>query len=169
MDKINSILSELVQDRLLVDSMIDEEPMEQQFNHDPSLLEIEQELSPKEPKECVLPIISISPQHTPRRAKKLFLPSIPSYRKVPSFFDSLNTRPPIIFKPTYFVAELLRVVDYATLHGRKPLFEHLLYNNFVLFCFEYYLFFVLVFNSLGFVLFILGFSFCYFSFLFLFF
>ena len=99
-----------------MDSMIDEELIEQKFNHDPSLLEIEQELSPKEPKECVLPIISISLQHTPSRAKKLLIPLIPSYREVSSFVDYLDTRPPILFKPTYFVAKLLKVVDYATLY-----------------------------------------------------
>lgn len=34
---INNTLSELVQDRLCVDSMRDEEPMEQQLNDEPSL------------------------------------------------------------------------------------------------------------------------------------
>ncbi len=100
-------------------------PIEQPLNDEPSLPEVEQEPSPKGPKECALPIILIPSQHTPRRAKKSFLPSIPSYREIPSFVDSLDTRLPILFNPTYFVAKLLRVVDYATLHGRKPLFEHL--------------------------------------------
>ena len=105
--------------------MIDEEPMGQQLNDEPSLSEVDQEPSPKEPRVCLLPMISISPQHTPSCAKISFLPSIPAYREILSFVDYLDTQPPVLFKPTYFVAGLLRVVDYATLHGRKPLFKHL--------------------------------------------
>ena len=113
-----------------MDSMIEEEPMEQQLNCKLSLPEVEQETSstqpsPKEPKEYVLLMISIFPQHTPSHAKMSYLPSIPAYREVPDFVDSLDTHPPIIFKPTYFVAGLSRVVDYTSLHRRKPLFEHL--------------------------------------------
>ena len=82
--------------------------MEQSLNDEPSLPKVEQEASPIEPKECALPIISISPQHTPRRAKKLFFQSIPSYREVPSFVDSLDTWPPIIFKPTFFCGQIAK-------------------------------------------------------------
>ena len=118
-----------MQNMMCVDLMIDEEPVEQ-LNDEPSLLKVEQEPSPKQPslkkpKDSVLSVISISLQHTPSHAKKSFLPSIPSCREVPRFVDSLDTRPPKPFKPTYFVARLLRVVDYTTLHGRKSLFEHL--------------------------------------------
>ena len=108
-----------------MDLMKDEELMEQQLNDEPSFSEVEQDATPKEPKECALPMISITPYHTPSHAKMSYLPSIPSYREVPNFVDSMDTRPPILFKPIYFVAGLLRVVDYATLHERKPLFEHL--------------------------------------------
>ena len=100
-------------------------PIEQSLNDEPSLPEVEQELLLKEPKECVLPMLSISLQHTPSCAKKSFLPSIPSYKEILDFVDSLDSWPPILFKPTYFVAGLVRVVDYATFHGMKPLFEHL--------------------------------------------
>ena len=74
--KVTNTLSEVWQDRLLVDSMTDEESMEQQLNDEPSLSEVEQALSPKEPEECVLHMISISPQHTPSRAKKKIVFSI---------------------------------------------------------------------------------------------
>ena len=120
-----------------MDSMIDAEPIEYQLNDEPSLSEIEQEPSLKqpslnEPKECALPMISISPQHTSNRSKISFLPSISTYGEVLSFIDYLDTWPPIVLKLTYFVTGLLRVVDYATLHGRKPFFEHLPQNNFIL-------------------------------------
>ena len=50
-------------------------PIEQPMNDEPSLLEVKQEPSPKDQlNECALAIISISPQHTPRHAKKSFLP-----------------------------------------------------------------------------------------------
>ena len=40
LDMINSTLFELVQDRLHMDLLIDEELMEQQLNDEPSLLEV---------------------------------------------------------------------------------------------------------------------------------
>ena len=125
LDRINSTLSELVQNMMHVDLLIDEEPMAQQLNDEPSHSEVEQEPSPKELKECILPMISISLQHTPSGAKISFLLPIPTCREVPSFVSTLDTRPTIIFKPTYIMAELLAVVDYTTFHGRKLLFEHL--------------------------------------------
>ena len=57
-------LSKLVQNMMRVDLLIDEEPMEQQLNNEPSFLEVEEQPSAKDPKECVLPIISISPHNT---------------------------------------------------------------------------------------------------------
>ena len=88
---INSSLSELWQDRLLVDLTIKEEPMEQNLNHEPSCPKVEQDQSPKEAKECMLSMISITTQYTPRHAKISFFPSIPAYREVQNFIDSLDT------------------------------------------------------------------------------
>ena len=117
-------LTKFEQEQVHVNSLMDEEPMEQQSNDEPSFSEVEKEQSPQEPKECVLSMISTSPQHTPSSSKISFLPSILAYRDVPYFVDSLETRPLILFKPTYFVTGLPTVVDYTTFNGRKPLFEH---------------------------------------------
>ena len=117
------------------------QPMEQQFEVKPCFLEevevslqqLEQqfvvELSPQEVKECALPLpmILISPQSTPNLPKIhpfLLVFLTPSCGRIPYFIDYLDTQPPIPFMLTCFVAGSPRVVDYATLHGRKPLFEH---------------------------------------------
>ncbi len=135
-------------------------------------------------------MILTSPQPTPNLPKIHHLPfefSTPSYGEVPYFVDHQDKWPPTLFKLIYFVAGSPRVVDYATLHGRTPYFEDTesLANDFnfsasweatqvflflLIWLFIYFwLFFFLVFHSLVFYLFILGFNFCYFSFLFLFF
>ena len=89
LDMIKSTLSELVHNMMRIDLLIDEESMEQQLNDEPSLPKDEQDPSPKEPKECALPMISIFPQHTPSRAKISFLPSIPTQNIIPSINPNL--------------------------------------------------------------------------------
>ena len=115
--------------------------MEQQFEEEPSFPKevelspqpMEQqfvvELSPQEIEECALPLpmILTLPQSTPNLPKihpLLLVFLTPSCGRIPNFIDYLDTQPPIPFMLTCFVAGSPRVVDYATLHGRKPLFEH---------------------------------------------
>ena len=119
---------ERVQEQVREDILLDEEPIEQQFEEEPSFPE-EMELLPQEAKECALslPMILTSSQSTHNLPKihlffLLFL--IPTCGGIPYFVDYLDTQPPIPFILTCFVAGSPRFVDYATLHGMKPLFEH---------------------------------------------
>ena len=106
------------------DFLLYEEPMEQKFE-EPSFSE-EVAAAPQEAEECEIPM-SLLPQPTPN-FPKIHPPraefSIPFCGEFPSFVDYRDTWLLIFFKMTYNVAESPRVVDYATLHGRKPLFEH---------------------------------------------
>ena len=87
------------------------------------------ELSPQEVKDCVLPLPMIltwpqSNLNLPKIHPLLLVFLTPSCGGSPNFIDYLDTQTPIPFMLTCFVAASTRVVDYATLHGRKPLFEH---------------------------------------------
>ena len=58
---------------------------------------------------CVAHDINTSPQQTLSSPKIPLLSYIPAYREVAYFVGSLDTRPFILFKPTYFVAGLPRL------------------------------------------------------------
>ena len=86
-------LTELVQEPVCEDILLDEEPMEQQFEEDPSFPD-EVEPSLQEVKECALPMILTSPQPTPNLPKIhliLFAFSTTSCGGIPYFVDYLDT------------------------------------------------------------------------------